>query len=275
MRLIARTLVLGLTLAAVLVASPAGAQSRRNRQSNGATGENWHVEFSFGTWSPPPVLTVSTVGGLLAGSSVSAPTDLGMPKKLIEQFSLVIRPGIKHKFRIDYDPASYASSVAVARPLVFGGQVFATGTTVATAVDWKTWRFAYEYDFFYRPRVFAGLIVDMRHDDASVALSSSTLAAATHAKSTFPGIGGIFRIYPLSDVSLTMQFTGMSLPVRWRPLTGYNGHVTDFDTYVTLNFSDNFAIRSGYRSLRVYFAWDTGQDDLTRRGPYVMGVVRF
>jgi hypothetical protein len=221
------------------------------------------------------VLTVSTVGGLLAGSSVSAQTDLGMPRKLVEQFSLVIRPGVKHKFRIDYDPASYTSSASLARPLVFGDQVFVTGTTVATAVDWKTWRFAYEYDFIYRPRVFAGLIVDMRHDDASVALTSSTLAAATHAKSTFPDIGGIFRIYPLSDVSLTIQFTGMSLPVRWRPLTGYNGHVTDFDAYATFNFSDNFAIRSGYRSLRVVFAWDAGQDDLTRRGPYVMGVVRF
>lgn len=275
MRLTVRTLVLGLTVLAVFAAAPASAQYRPYRAPSATTGENWHVEFSFGTWSPAPQLDVSSVGGLLAGSDVSAQTDLGMPKKLIEQFSLVIRPGIKHKFRVDYDPSSYTSSAVLARPIVFGGQEFAADSTVSTSVNWKTWRFAYEYDFVYRPRVFAGLIFDLRHDDASVALASSTLAGATHAKSTFPGVGGIFRIYPLSDVSLTVQFTGMSLPARWRALTGYNGHVTDFDAYATFNFSNWIGVRSGYRSLRVLYAWDDGQDDLTRRGPYVMGVLRF
>jgi hypothetical protein len=153
--------------------------------------------------------------------------------------------------------------------------VFTTGSTVATSVDWTTWRFSYEYDFIYRPRMFAGLILDMRRDTADVALTSSTLAAATHAKSTFPGVGGIVRIYPLSDVSLTVQFTGMSLPVRWRSLTGYNGHVTDVDAYATFNFTNWIGVRTGYRSLNVVYAWDAGEDALTRSGPYVSGVVRF
>ena len=274
MRLTVRTLVLGLTVVTVFAAAPAGAQYRRYRPSN-TIGETWKVEFSFGTWSPSPELNVSTVGGLLAGSDVSAQTDLGMPKKLIEQFSLVIRPRTKHKFRIDYDPSSYTSSAVLARPLVFGGQVFLTGTTVSTSVDWKTWRFAYEYDFIYRPRVFAGLIVETRYDNAGVALSNSTVSASTRARSPFPALGGIFRIYPLSDVSLTLQFTGMSMPVRWRALTGYSGHVTDFDAYATFNFTNWMGVRSGYRSMRVLYAWDGGQDDLTRRGPYVMGVLRF
>ena len=275
MRLTARTLVLGLTLVAVLAAAPAGAQYQRYRQPSGVTGETWHVEFGFGTWSPGPVFAVTGASGVLTGTDVSAQTDLGLQGRLLKEFSLVLRPGKKHKFRIAYEPISYSATTALARTIVFGGQTFASGATVATSVDWKSYRFGYEYDFIYRPRFFAGIITELRYDNVNVALSNPSATGSTRVRTPFPMIGGVVRLYPLRDVSLTAEFTGMTLPNRVRNLTGYDGHAFDLDFYATFNFSNNFGIRSGYRSMNVYYEWEMSHDDLTRRGPYVMGLLRF
>jgi hypothetical protein len=270
-----RHVVCGFALAAVLFASSASAQYQRYQPPSGVTGESWHLEFEFGTWSPAPELNVTTGSGVLAGSAISAPDDLGMPKQLLKNFTLVVRPAKKHKFRFDFEPATYSSTTVLTRALAFGGETFPNGTTVATTVDWKSYRFAYEYDFIYRPRVFAGFILETRYDNVGVGLASQAAAAGSRVKTPFPGLGGIFQIYPLSDVSLTVQFTGMTFPVRWRPITGYNGHVTDFDFYATFNFTKYLGVRSGYRTFKAFYQWDNGQDDLNRHGPYVMGVVRF
>ena len=207
-----------------------------------------------------------------------------MPEDLVEQgrgagagraLSLVVRPGIKHKFRLVYEPISYSASTTLARPIVFDGQAFASGATVATSVDWKSWKFGYEYDFIYHPRFFAGFILEARHDTIDATLSDATLTGRSHARTPFPMIGGIIRLYPLPDLSLTTEFTGMTFPSSWRDATGYGGHAYDLDLYATFNFSNNLGIRSGYRSTKVYYEWEGSHDELGRRGPYVMGLVRF
>lgn len=275
MRLSVRTLVLGLTVLAVFAATPAGAQSQRNRQAPRATGEWWHIEFAFGTWSPGPVFTVSGASGGVAGSDVAAQADLGVQGRLLEQFSLAFRPGKKHKFRIAYEPISYSASTALARTIDFDGQTFASGVEVATSIDWKSYKIGYEYDFIYRPSWFVGVITEIRYDNVSVSMSSLPATGRTSVRTPFPMIGGIVRLYPLSDVSLTAEATGMTLPGRVRALTGYDGHAFDLDFYATFNFSNNFAVRSGYRSMNVYYEWEMSHADLTRRGPYVMGVLRY
>ncbi len=275
MRLTVRTLVLGLTVLAVFAAAPAGAQYQRYRQAPAATGETWHLEFGFGTWSPGPVFTVSGASGGVAGSDIAVQGDLGVQGRLLKEFSLVLRPGKKHKFRFIYEPVSYSASTTLTRTIVFDGQTFGSGTTVATSVDWKSYRFGYEYDFIYRPHFFVGFITEVRYDNVTASLANSPVTGSTKVRTPFPMIGGIVRIYPLSDVSLTAEFMGMTLPNRVRNLTGYDGHAFDLDLYATFNFSNNFGIRSGYRSMNVYYEWEMSHDDLTRRGPYVMGLLRF
>jgi hypothetical protein len=275
MRLIVRTVVCGLAALALCGAAPASAQYRSYRPSTGATGESWHVEFDFGTWSPAPDFGVSGASGPLIGSGIGMQTDLGLQSRLLKEFALVIRPGKKHKFRFIYEPISYSATTVLAETIGFGGQMFAGGATVATSVDWKSYTFGYEYDFIYRPRFFVGFITDIRYDNVTISLASAPVAAATRVRTPFPMLGGIVRIYPLSDVSLTAELTGFTLPGRVRDLTGYDGHAFDIDLYATFNFSNNFGVRSGYRSTNVYYEWELSHDDLTRRGPYVMGVVRF
>jgi hypothetical protein len=270
-----RTFVLGLTVLAVFAAAPASAQYRPYRAPAGATGESWHVEFGIGTWSPGPVFTVNGANGEVAGVDVAAQGDLGLQGRLLKEFILVIRPAKKHKFRIAYEPISYSATTALARTIVFDGQTFESGATVATSVDWQSYKLGYEYDFIYRPRFFVGVIAEVRHDIVTVSMSSPPAAGSSRVRTPFPMLGGIVRIYPLSDVSLTAEFTGMKLPSSVRNLTGYDGHAFDLDLYATFNFSNNFGIRSGYRSMNVYYEWETSHDDLTRRGPYVMGLLRF
>jgi hypothetical protein len=276
MRLTVRTLVLGLTVLAVFAAAPAGAQYRPYRApGGGATGESWHVEFGIGTWSPGPVFTVNGANGAVAGVDVAAQGDLGLQGRLLKEFTLVLRPAKKHKFRFAYEPISYSASTALARTILFDGQTFASGATVATSVDWQSYKLGYEYDFIYRPRWFIGVVTEIRHDIVTVSLSNPPTTGSSRVRTPFPMIGGIVRIYPLSDVSLTAEITGMKLPSSVRNLTGYDGHAFDLDLYATFNFSNNIGIRSGYRSMNVYYEWATSHDDLTRRGPYVMGLLRF
>ncbi len=106
-------------------------------------------------------------------------------------------------------------------------------------------------------------------------MTDTAVTGGSRVRTPFPMVGGIVRLYPLSDLSLTAEFTGMTLPHRVRDLTGYDGRAYDVDLYATFNFSNNLAVRSGYRSAKVYYEWEGSHDDLVRRGPYVMGVVRF
>jgi hypothetical protein len=263
MRLTVRTVVWGLTALALFVATPASAQYQRYRPPTGPAAESWHIEFSFGTWQPAPDFKVSGASGGLAGTEIDAPNDLGVQSNLLKEF------------RIVYEPASYSASTALARTIGFGGQTFASGATVATSVDWTSWRFGYEYDFISRPSGFVGFITDIRYDNVTVALASPPLAVGTRVRTPFPMIGGVVRIYPAQYLGLTAEFTGMKLPNRVRELTGYDGHAFDLDLYATINFGRSVGVRTGYRSMNVYYQWEMSHADLTRRGPYVMGVVRF
>ena len=275
MRLTVRTVVCGLTALALFAAAPASAQYQRYRPPTGPAAESWHVEFSFGTWQPGPDFTVSGASGGLAGTEIDARNDLGVQSKLLEEFRLVLKPGQKHRFRLVYEPGSYSASTVLARTIGFGGQTLASGATVATSVDWTSWRFGYEYDFISRPSGFVGFITDIRYDNVSVSLASPPVAAATRVRTPFPMIGGVVRIYPAQYLGLTAEFTGMKLPGRVRELTGYDGHAFDLDLYATITFGRSVGVRTGYRSMNVYYEWEMSHADLTRRGPYVMGVVRF
>jgi hypothetical protein len=267
--------VCGVALVAVLVAAPAGAQQRQSQPPNLAVGEKWSIEFGIGTWSPAPISTVSAGSGGAAGSEISGESDLGFEDRLLKRFSFAFRPGWKHKIRVAYEPASYDASATLARALLFGGQTFPAGDTVASSLHWKGWRFGYEYDFIYRPRFFAGLILESRYDDIEVSMAGTSAAAVSSLHTAFPMAGGIVRVYPLSNVSLTAEFTGMRLWGELGGLTNCSGHAFDLDLYATLNFRDSFGIRSGYRSMEVNYEWDVNRDELARRGFYVMGLMRF
>jgi hypothetical protein len=275
MRLTVRTVVCGLATLAVFSATPVSAQYQRYRPAAGASAETWHMEFSFGTWQPAPDLKISGAIGDVAGTVIDAKNDLGVQAKLLERYSLMLRPSKKFKFRFGYAPAAYSANVVMARSVLFAGQVYTAGSTVVTSVDWKTYRLGYEYDFISRSRGFAGFIMEARYDKASATIGNSLVAQTMRIRTPVPMLGGIVRVYPITYLSLTGEITGFTVPGRFAEKTNYDGNWLDLDLYATVNIGRNLGLRSGYRSTTVTYMWDLNQAHAVWKGPYATVVVRF
>ena len=90
-----------------------------------------------------------------------------------------------------------------------------TASAIASAcrstrlLDWKAFRFGYEYDAFYRSRGFIGFVA--RREVHRRRLPSCQPAADqrefAHAKAPIPSIGGIGRYYFLPNISVTGELT--------------------------------------------------------------------
>jgi len=259
-------------------AVPAAAQYQpyQGYQSNTrATGETWHVEVSFGFTNPPPDIVVSSKALGIIGSEVDAQEDLGMQRQWQWGFNATLRPAKKHKFRFSYGPINYSAETVVQRTIVFNGQGFQVGLPVNSEIKWAAYRFGYEYDFVYRDRWFVGLVLDAKYSDVEVKLTNPLTVEWVKVKAPIPTIGGIVRVYPAANISVTGEFTGFKLPNAEGLLEGYEGHWYDLDIYGTLNFSDNFGVQGGYRSIDVSYRKDQDSGDLKLKGPYFRGVVRF
>jgi hypothetical protein len=268
--------VLGLCLVVLLLAAaPVSAQYQAYKPSNRSTGETWRVEFGAGLWQPPPDIVVSSVVFGIIGSSIDAQTDLGMEKKWLPAIELTLRPAKKHKFRFAYIPISFSAEAVMKRTIVFNGQAFVVGVPVNSTVDWQAIRIGYEYDFIYRDRGFIGAIVEAKYSNVEVTLKNPLTTEWAKVQAPIPAVGLIGRGYVVPNISITGEFTAFKLPTSSGVLKGYDGHWYDLDIYGTVNFTDHFGARGGYRSLSVAYRKDQDSGDMTLKGPYVMGMVRF
>lgn len=275
-RLFATTVCL---LAGLCAAAPAEAQyGARRATSNRATGENYHVELAGTIWSPTPdpvVISSESLG--ILGTNVDFVNTLGIEKTTFKQLKVVLRPATKHKFRFEYTPIHYDAQKVVTTSFIFNGQRFDIGVPVTTNLQWKAYRFGYEWDFVYRNRGFAGLLLDLKYTDLEATLTAATVGAAqfTSARAPIPAIGFIGRGYVAPNISITGEFSAFKLPEKALNSEDYSGKYYDFDLYGTVNFNDHVGAQLGYRSIDVFYKvkFDTGT--MTLKGPYFGGVVRF
>jgi hypothetical protein len=262
--------------AGLLAASPAEAQYKP-RKSNLATGENYHVEFGAAFWNPNPDVVLSSEGLGQLGDQVDFVNTLGIEQTKFRQLKLVLRPGRKHKFRFEYTPIHYQAAATVNATFIFNGQRYSVGVPVATDLKWNAYRFGYEWDFLYKNRGFAGLLVDLKYTDIQATLSSAAVGVAqfSHARAPIPAIGAIGRGYIVPNISITGEFSFFKLPDRALNTDQYSGHYYDLNLYGTVNFTDHFGAQVGYRSWDVYYKvkFDTGS--MTLKGPYFGAVARF
>jgi len=271
------------TLAAAIfliaVATPAAAQyGARRYTSNRATGETYNVEASGLFWNPTPDIVISSAGsGNLAGipgSNINFQTDLGIEKKKLNQLKVVLRPGTKHKFRFEYTPIEYTSTAVLKTRIVFNGQAYNIGVPVEAELDWKAYRFGYEYDFAYFDRGFVGVLVDLKYTDVNASLKSRLVGSEfAHARAPIPAIGVVGRGYVVPNVSITGEFSMFKFPGSI--VKDYEGTYYDFDLYGTVNFNDHIGAQLGFRSLDVGYTVKQDVGDLTLKGPYFGVVARF
>lgn len=146
-------------VALVLMAgTPVTAQYRPLNTSSGqqaspVKGEKYHIEISGNLWDPAPDFTFSSEGLGIIGTVIDLDADLALEKKQMWEARLVLRPGKKHKLRAHYLPMQYTGDTILKKDIVFNGIKYPLAVAVKTDFKWTAWRFTYEYDIIYRPRV--------------------------------------------------------------------------------------------------------------------------
>jgi hypothetical protein len=245
---------------------------------NPATGETYRVEFGASLWSPPPELVFSSESLGIAGTTIDAAADLGVEQQRFTELRLVLRPARKHKFRLHYLPIKYEANTEIQREIVFNGIRYPIRARVQSAMEWRTVRISYEYDFVYRDRGFVGLVLDAKYTDVQLNLDASIAgfpiaSEFARARAPIPALGGIGRVYVAPNISITFEMTGTVLPRDI--IKDYQAHYIDFDLYGTVNFTDHFGAQVGYRSLDVEYVAKKDSGTFKLAAPYLAGVVRF
>jgi hypothetical protein len=265
-------------LAGLAAATPAQAQyGGQGPASNRATGETYHVELGLTLWNPTPQIVIASEGLGQLGDSIDFVNTLGIERKTFTQIKLVLRPATKHKFRFEYTPIKYSAEKVVPVSFVFNGQRFDVGVPVGTELSWKAYRFGYEWDFIYRDRGFAGVILEAKYTDVTATLTAATVGVAqfTEARAPIPAIGFIGRGYIVPNISITGEFTAFRLPEKALNSDDYSAKYYDFDVYGTVNFTDHFGAQVGYRSFDVFYKVKRDTGSLTLKGYYFGAVTRF
>ena len=264
--------------AGLCIAVPAEAQYGVSRvNSDRATGETYHVELSGAFWNPTPDIAIASEGLGQLGDSIDFVQTLGIAKTRFRQLKVVLRPATKHKFRFEYTPIHYEAAKVVPTTFVFNGQRFNVGVPVETEVTWRAYRFGYEWDFLYKDRGFAGVVLEAKYTDINATLLSPAVGAAqfTEARAPIPAIGFIGRGYVVPNISITGEFTFFKLPEQALDSEDYSAKYYDFDLYGTVNFTNNFGAQLGYRSFDVFYKVKRDTGTLKLDGLYFGGVARF
>lgn len=264
--------------AGLWVAVPAEAQYGAPRASSDrATGETYRVEVSGAFWTPTPEIVIASEGLGQLGTDIDFVNTLGIEKTRFKQLKVALRPATKHKLRFEYTPISYTAQKNVPTTFVFNGQRYSIGVPVATDVKWNAFRFGYEWDFLYKDRGFAGLLLEVKYTDVNATLTAAAVGTAqfTEAQAPIPAIGFIGRGYVAPNISITGEFSFFKLPERAIETEDYSAKYYDFDLYGTVNFNDHVGAQLGYRSFDVYYKVKRDTGTLKLKGVYFGGVVRF
>ena len=268
------TIAMYCTLGLLLLPAGAHAQFTATPFSDPATGERYHVEASFGWWNPSPEFEIASESLGVLGTRIDAVADLGIVQKRIPELRIVLRPGRKHKFRLNYTPMTYSAVSSVHREFVFNGIKYGINLPVSTELSWKTWHLGYEYDFIYRDRGFVGVVVQAKATDIQANLQAAALGTEfARARAPIPAIGGIGRVYVAPNISITGELDFFKIPSSIDER--YQAHYFDFDLYGTVNFNDFVGGQFGFRSLDLGYVFEDDHGNFKAKGLYFGGVVRY
>ena len=259
-------------LAALLLPGIAVAQVAVPLPSTRAIGEEYHIEVSGGLWKPSVSGIISSEQFGIPGSEISFVDDLGFESKRFTDARLVLRPGKKHRFRVQYTPVSYSAESTLSRAIVFNGILYPVAVPVHSTFDWKVWRFGYEYDFLYKDRGFLGILMEARYTQMNASLVSSLNDEYTRAKAPLPALGLVARVYPLRSLSITAEASGLRLP---NIDDKYEADYLDVDVYGTFNFTHNFGIQGGWRRMHSFLRVESDTGDIKFGGFWFGGAIRY
>jgi len=264
-----RLLVLAaLALASAIIPAPASAQT----PSNGGVGEKYWIEFSATWWQPNLKGSVSSDRLGVIGSQIDFAKDLDLGSARFTDFRLVLRPAKKHRFRFQYTPIAFTGDSVLSRDITFAGKVYPISLPVSSTLDWHVWRFGYEWDFFYRPRGFVGVVIQTGITQFDAGIDS--IIGSAEASGTAPlvefGLAG--RVYPIRNLAVNMEGTYGKL-TDLEPDHVLTSLALDFSA--TYNFTNYVGVSGGWRRTNTNLQIDSDRGDLTFSGFWLGGVVRY
>jgi hypothetical protein len=259
-------------LIACLVFLP-GTALGQSLASRPAIGENYRVEISASWWKPDVIGVITSDRLDLIGSRVDFVTDLGFTPARIRDLRVTVRPGKKHKVRVQYTPLEYLAEGVLAREITFAGQVFPVALPVESSLTWHVWRVGYEWDVFYKSRGYIGLLFDARITKLTASLESLAASGSVLAEAPLPAVGIVMRAYPLPDLALNFEVSGMKLPESINP--DHEGDYLDMDLSATVNITENLGISAGWRRMDTTLRVKEDFGELRFRGIWFGGAIRF
>lgn len=265
--------VFGLIL---LTSSPALAQSRpqtRPEKPDEVLGEKYVFEVSTTWWTPDVFGVISSDALNAVGSSIDFKNDLGFESSRFRDLRFVVRPAKKHRIRVQYTPIEYSSTSVFTRDVTFHGATFPVALPIESAFTWRVWRMGYEYDVFYRPRGFVGVVGEARYVDMTAAITSAIGGESVSATAWMPALGAFGRIYVLPDLAVNFDFTGFKTP----KVNGSDLHDTqwDWDLYGTINVTNNVGGQIGWRKSTTLLKIGDATGDMKFEGLWFGFVLRY
>jgi hypothetical protein len=265
-----------IALFALSAATPSVARAQTTDPSAGprpAVGERYHVEVSGNLWNPNLLGMVSSEQFGILGSDIDFVGDLGYERTRFRDLRIVVRPGQKHRFRVQYTPVRYEAETILTRPIVFNGVKFETNIPVNSEFNWRVWRLGYEWDFLYRPRGFVGVLFDVRHTTMEAEISSIITATEyTRARAPLPAIGIVGRAYVIPEVAVNFEVSGFRLP---DVDPKYQANYFDWDIHGTFNVNEHVGLQLGWRKVSTYLAIESDKGDLQVKGMWFGAAVRY
>jgi hypothetical protein len=209
----------------------------------------------------------------IIGSDIDFIDDLGFERTRFKDMRIVLRPGRKSRFRIQYTPVEYEAETNLRRDLVFNGQKFPLALPVQSEFDWKVWRIGYEYDVFYHERGFVGVLLEGRYTQMTARLASPLMTEYTKVSAPLPAIGLVGRAYVLPEVALNFEMSMFRVPEGAIPDVEANYY--DWDIHGTVNLSRHVGLQVGWRRMTNFLTVEQDTGDVKFQGLWFGGALRY
>ena len=201
--------------------------------------------------------------------------DLGLQDQQFPELHLVLRPAKAPQVPAAVHPDRPTPRVRPCRAtIVFNGQRYNVGLPVNSTLDWKAYRFGYEYDFISRIAASAGSCWTSSTPTSrprSPARSSIEFTQAQGADSDRSAASSASMWCRTSRSPAKSRGSRCRIP---RLIKDNTGHYLDVNVYGTLNFTNYIGVQVGYRSLDVGYCLETDTGSFTVQGVY-FGVARY
>ncbi len=219
-----------------------------------------HFEFqaSFLLASVNTDLRLDPPGQALGGTALSGTRDLDFrPSENDGILELLFRLRDRNRIRADFLELDQSGTTTLARPIVFGDQVFRSGDAVSAALQWRVMGLTWTYALFQNDRFELGAGIGVHVMDLDVRgivpARFASYEVSTAGALPTPALEAALRITRRISVTARGQYLHAAR-------NGTSGVMEDFHADVQFRVVPNFAIGAGYSLVRLKLITDTDSD---------------